>query len=372
VGERSTCLFLGGGFALGALIYYFAALYLERKGAAIRYPSRFREYARERQRQNSEETIGLLSRCALLRHLPPEDIAQILPCIRSRALAPNEVLFRKGDDGDALYIVAKGSVEVIDEASGGDESRVLAELGPGHAFGEMALLSGGARTATIRAKDHAELLAIEKQDFNDLIASDHKLAAAVEQLSHERAIKNLAAGGTNAQTWAKVASGNLAHLTRKESDEIFAEAADGAGLAIVFGNILDTIPGCLVIGSQFVDFGNLSVTLLVGMFLGGIPEAAASAAMLRKANYRPSTIFLLWSTVLVSGVLAAIAGKVLLGGSESIAAVFFQAIAGGAVLALVVHAMIPEAIEEAGSLIVLPSVGGFLFAFYLALGEMFA
>jgi zinc transporter ZupT len=158
-------------------------------------------------------------------------------------------------------------------------------------------------------------------------------------------------------------------LTRKGSDQIFAEVADGAGLAIVFGNILDTIPGCLVIGSQFVNFGNLSATLLVGMFLGGIPEAAASASMLRKAKYRPSTIFLLWSTVMVSGVLAAIAGKVLLGGTESSAAIFFQAIAGGAVLALVAHAMIPDAIEEAGSLIVLPMVGGFLFAFYLALGE---
>jgi zinc transporter ZupT len=161
-------------------------------------------------------------------------------------------------------------------------------------------------------------------------------------------------------------------MTHKESEAIFAEAADGAGLAIVFGNILDTIPGCLVIGSQFVNFESLSATLLVGMFLGGIPEAAASAAMLRKAEYSPLRIFLLWSTVLVAGVLAAIVGKVLLGGTESLLAIFFQAIAGGAVLALVAHAMIPEAIEEAGSLIVLPTVGGFLFAFYLALGEMFA
>ena len=281
-------------------------------------------------------------------------------------------MFRKGDDGDALYIVAKGMVEVIDEGIDASDTRVLAKLGPGHAFGEMALLSGGSRTATVRASSDTELLAIEKQDFDDLIASDHQLAAAVEHLSHERAIKNLTAGGTSAQTWAKVASSNLEHLTRKESDQIFAEVADGAGLAIVFGNILDTIPGCLVIGSQFVSFGNLSATLLVGMFLGGIPEAAASASMLRKANYRPSTIFLLWSTVMVAGVLAAIAGKVLLGGTESTAAIFFQAIAGGAVLALVAHAMIPEAIEEAGSLIVLPTVGGFLFAFYLALGEMFA
>ncbi len=139
----------------------------------------------------------------------------------------------------------------------------------------------------------------------------------------------------------------------------------------MFGNILDTIPGCLVIGSKFVDFRSLSLTLLVGMFLGGIPEAAASGAMLRKANYLPRTIFLLWSTVLVAGILAAIAGKIFLGGTQSLSGVFFQAIAGGAVLALIAHAMIPEAIEEAGSLIVLPTVAGFLFAFYLSLSEAF-
>ena len=369
--ENATWFFLGGGFAVGALTYYVASLFLEKKGAAIRYPTRFREYARERKRQNAEETIELLAGCNLLRHLPPEDIEEILPCIRTRRLEQDEVLFRKGDVGDALYIVEKGTVEVIDEGAEGSDARVLAKLNAGEAFGEMALLSGGVRTATIRARGEADLLAIEKQDFDDLIANDHQLKAAVEQLSHNRAVENLAAGGPSAETWAKVANSNLEHLTRKESDEIFAEVADGAGLAIVFGNILDTIPGCLVIGSQFVSFGNLSTTLLVGMFLGGIPEAAASAAMLRKANYGATRIFLLWSTVLVAGVLAAVAGKILLGGTESIAAIFFQAIAGGAVLALVAHAMIPEAIEEAGSLIVLPTVGGFLFAFYLALGELF-
>jgi len=371
VNEHATWFFLGGGFALGALIYYVAALYLERKGAAIRYPTRFREYARERRRQNAEETIELLAGCDLLRHLPAEDIEEILPCIRSHKLTGGDILFRKGDPGDALYIVAKGSVDILDGGEGPDGSRILATLGAGKAFGEMALLSGGVRTATARARGDTELLAVEKQDFDDLVAADHQLAEAVARLSHERALENLTVGGTSAHTWAKIASSNLEHLTHRESEQIFAEVADGAGLAIVFGNILDTIPGCLVIGSQFVNFQSLSATLLVGMFLGGIPEAAASAAMLRKAKYSPLRIFLLWSTVLVAGIFAAIAGKIFLGGSESMLAIFFQAIAGGAVLALVAHAMIPEAIEEAGSLIVLPTVGGFLFAFYLALGEMF-
>src|SRR5262249_47818523 len=137
------------------------------------------------------------------------------------------------------------------------------------------------------------------------------------------------------------------------------------------GNFLDTIPGCLVIGAKFTGMANLSLTLMLGMFLGGIPEAAASAAMLRQGGYRATTIFGLWSAVLVAGVVAAAAGKLLVAGAESQTAIFSQAIAGGAVLALISHAMIPEAIDEGGSLVVLPTVAGFLFALYLALNEAF-
>jgi hypothetical protein len=82
-------------------------------------------------------------------------------------------------------------------------------------------------------------------------------------------------------------------------------------------------------------------------------------------------IFALWSTVLVAGVVASVAGKLLIGSPYSLIAIFSQAIAGGAVLALVVHAMIPEAIHGGGSIVVLPTVAGFLFALYLALSVAF-
>jgi zinc transporter ZupT len=253
------------------------------------------------------------------------------------------------------------------ETSGG----AIAVLGKGHAFGEMSLLSGGPRSATIRAVEETDLLEIGKDDFDRLVATDPQLADAVKRISHQRAISNLSAGGTNAALWAKIASGSLDHLTRHETGKMLAEAANGAGMAIVFGNVLDTIPGCLVIGAKFTAFGNLSLTLMLGMFLGGIPEAAASASMLTKAGYRPLAIFGLWSSVLLAGVVAAAAGKAFIGGSDALAAIFAQALAGGAVLALVAHAMIPVALEEGGSLVVLPTVAGFLFALYLALAESF-
>jgi hypothetical protein len=77
---------------------------------------------------------------------------------------------RAGDLGDALYIVAHGNVEILAsglrpaEGSGGS-GEAITQLGARHAFGEMALLSGGPRTATIRAVEDTELMKIGKDDF---------------------------------------------------------------------------------------------------------------------------------------------------------------------------------------------------------------
>jgi CRP-like cAMP-binding protein len=272
---RAAWAFVSAGFAAGAIIYYSASLFLEKKGAAVRYVTQFREYALARKQADASERIKLLAKCDQMRHLPAEQIEQILPCIRDRQLNTGEILFKAGDPGDALYIVARGKVEVLTSGLPGAEGAggAIAVLGEGHAFGEMSLLSGGPRTATIRAVEDTDLLKIGKDDFEGLVATDRQLADAVKRISHQRAISNLSAGGTDAALWAKVASGSLDHLNRHETGKMLTEAANGAGMAIVFGNILDTIPGCLVIGAKFTAFGNLSLTLMLGMFLGGIPEA---------------------------------------------------------------------------------------------------
>jgi CRP-like cAMP-binding protein len=370
---RAAWAFVSAGFAAGAILYYSASLFLEQRGAAVRCVTQFREYAQARKQANAKARIELLAASELMRHLPAEQIERILPVLHDRQLKKGGILFRAGDPGDALYIVGRGKVEVLAEGAHGTPAATgaIAVLGEGHAFGEMSLLSGDPRSATIRAIEDTEVLKIDKSDFERLVATDPAFADAVERISHQRAINNLSAGGADAARWAKVASRSLDHLSRHETSKLLTEAANGAGMAIVFGNILDTIPGCLVIGAKFTAFGNLSLTLMLGMFLGGIPEAAASASMLTKASYRPAAIFGLWSTVLVAGVVAAAAGKAFIGSSDALAAIFAQALAGGAVLALVAHAMIPVALEEGGSLVVLPTVAGFLFALYLALAESF-
>jgi len=170
---RTAWAFVSAGFGAGAIIYYSASLFLEKKGAAVRYVTQFREYALARKQADASERIKLLATCDLMRHLPADQIERILPCIRDRQLKADEILFRAGDPGDALYIVAHGKVEVLANGQPGANAfgSAIAVLGKGHAFGEMSLLSGGPRTATIRAVEDTDLLKIGKDDFERLVGA---------------------------------------------------------------------------------------------------------------------------------------------------------------------------------------------------------
>jgi hypothetical protein len=100
------------------------------------------------------------------------------------------------------------------------------------------------------------------------------------------------------------------------------------------------------------------------------PRSRGKCVHVKKSQLPSVRHLALWSAILLAGILAAAAGKIFVG-SGSHLAIFYQAIALGAVLALVAHAMIPESIHEGGSLVVLPTVAGFLFALWLALVQSF-
>ncbi len=85
----------------------------------------------------------------------------------SVTLQPGQILFRQGDIGDCAYFIRSGSVEVLRADSG--EETVVARLGPGQYFGEMALLSSEPRNATIRAAENCSLSVLGKRNFATLL-----------------------------------------------------------------------------------------------------------------------------------------------------------------------------------------------------------
>ena len=78
-GANAAWGFIASGFALGSIIYYFTSLFLDQRGAAIRYPTRFREYALGRKQKDAKGNDSTAVEMRLLRHLPPEEVERILP-----------------------------------------------------------------------------------------------------------------------------------------------------------------------------------------------------------------------------------------------------------------------------------------------------
>lgn len=97
-----------------------------------------------------------------------------------------ETIFEQGDQGDLVYMIVAGQVEAIREDERGEE-RLLATMGPGEYFGEMALISEAPRTATVRAKTDVEAVSMGRTDFTTLYAYVPGLRQRVETLMRQRA-----------------------------------------------------------------------------------------------------------------------------------------------------------------------------------------
>ncbi len=96
-----------------------------------------------------------------------------------------EVIFREGDPGDRMYAIIQGEVEILREEPGKGET-VLARLGPGQYFGEIALVSTGPRVATVRTLTPVELAVMGRSDFAALYAYLPYFHKSVEQLVSQR------------------------------------------------------------------------------------------------------------------------------------------------------------------------------------------
>ncbi len=112
---------------------------------------------------------SLLDDVEILRALAPTVKSQLEAQLHPRALAPGDVLFSEGDPGDALYIIVDGllSVYVTDPALGLTVD--LATLGRGEAVGEMALVTGQVRSASVKAVEPSRVLGLSRDTFHKLV-----------------------------------------------------------------------------------------------------------------------------------------------------------------------------------------------------------
>lgn len=131
------------------------------------------------------EIFSLLSKVEVLAPLNKTELKKLSAQLSVKSYAANEVPIHQGERGNSFYIIKSGKVDVIVEKAQG-ESAVVATLGPGNFFGEMSLLTGAQTFATIRIKEDAECVVIDKEQFGTILANNPSIAEALSNFLSER------------------------------------------------------------------------------------------------------------------------------------------------------------------------------------------
>ena len=133
---------------------------------------------------SSEETIALLRRVPVFSTLSFEELQRVALVAMPRRFEAGEVVFKEGDEGSTCYIVRSGRARAIREHPDG-RSITLAHFEPGDIFGEMAMLDGERRSATVETTEGTEAIAILSADMHRLLREypdiSVKLIAALGQ-----------------------------------------------------------------------------------------------------------------------------------------------------------------------------------------------
>ncbi len=137
------------------------------------------------------------------------EIAGPRPAPRSSA---GKSVFRQGDRPDAFYVVRKGVLEVVEEDPRTGKERSIRTLGRGESFGELGLVTGAPRAATVRAVEDAEVFEVDKGDLRHLLADKLQLPdfePTLQQVAELRELPCFASLGTDAAIGA-ARSGRMA------------------------------------------------------------------------------------------------------------------------------------------------------------------
>ncbi len=131
----------------------------------------------------TEDLASQLRKSFLFQGLPDDSLAMVALKVGVRQLAEGDVLMRRGERGDSLFMVHEGWFKIVTEDTAGEEV-IINKSGPGQTIGEMALLDEAPRSATAIAVSPAVVLELKNNDFREILDRRPDLAfALIRELS---------------------------------------------------------------------------------------------------------------------------------------------------------------------------------------------
>jgi branched-chain amino acid transport system substrate-binding protein len=203
------------------------------------------------------------------------EIAKIIPSLITHHFATDEVLFRQGEEGDSLHIIVTGMVRVIREEADGTE-REIALLSHGQCVGEMALLSGEPRSATVSAASDLTTLRLAKENFDELIHRHHSLSVhfagvLASRLFNATAAQKAAVYSADDEAETSVVLGELGFLSNKK----FLTIALGVILCSLAALVMDSMG----FSSHHILIGNLLLAATIIWTFDAVPFHAVSISL---------------------------------------------------------------------------------------------
>src|SRR5262245_29831460 len=140
-------------------------------------------------------SVASISELPLFAGLSPRECQELESRMRRREFLPQQTIVREGGPGDAAFLIIGGLVAVRHKHADSGVEFLLAELGPGQMFGEMALITGRPRGASVVALEPTSCAVLERADFERALQEHPGIALALACVMAERLDKaNRAAG----------------------------------------------------------------------------------------------------------------------------------------------------------------------------------
>lgn len=179
-------------FAIATAVTVSALKFLDQAGYSCPFPQMdvTLMQAHKRGIDHDIDRAAILRRVPLFRPFGPEALAQLESGATVRNLPAGAEIVREGTAGQSLFIVVAGLFEVLRTAAAGTETR-LARLGAGDVFGEMSLLTGAPRSATVRAVTDVVVLEIAKETLDPVLALQPDAVEEMSRLQAERMADNV-------------------------------------------------------------------------------------------------------------------------------------------------------------------------------------
>jgi voltage-gated potassium channel len=129
---------------------------------------------------NLYKKVGLIKDLTVFKGLTETCLRDVARALKSRFYSPGEKVIAKGETGYAMYIIARGSVNIICDDS------VLATLNEGQFFGEIALLKDSPRTADVVSRAYSDIYILEKESFLAIAENHQQLFKTIQSVARER------------------------------------------------------------------------------------------------------------------------------------------------------------------------------------------